>query len=81
MKKKNKVKTNFGLLILSSVMMVVFMIKPTYDLHMAIRMHLKQQDHDVSIIANILSGIIWNLTTVAFALNTIVAIRFTPNIK
>ena len=36
-KKKNKVKTNFGLLILSSVMMVVFMIKPTYDLHMAIR--------------------------------------------
>ena len=80
-RRTNRAKLSFCFLIISSMILVCCIMKPIFYLYLAIKVHLKWDDVEIFTADNILEGIIWNLSTLAYGMNTLVLIHFAPSTK
>ena len=74
--KKTRMVTSF--LVFSSVFMVCSVSKPIFEVYLAIKAHVgvtaKEERETVGVL---LDAITWNLTTIAYTINTIMGLRYT----
>ena len=74
--KKTSMITSF--LVFSSVFMVCSISKPIIDLYFAIKEHIGMTaDEERETVGVLLDAIAWNLTTIAYTINTIMGLRYT----
>ena len=76
--KSKKTSMISGFLVFSSVFMVCSVSKPIFEVYLAIKIHMDvsaKEDRDTAGI--LLDAITWNLTTMAYTINTMMGLRFT----
>ena len=74
--KKTRKITSF--LVFSSVFMVCSVSKPIFEVYLAIKAHMGMAVNDErETVSVLLDAITWNLTTIAYAINTITGLRYT----
>jgi hypothetical protein len=83
-KKRPTKKTEMisGFLVFSSIFMVCCVSKPIFEVYVAIQIHVSEAASSSSVdtadaIGLILDVITWNLTTVAYVINTVMGLRYT----
>jgi hypothetical protein len=74
--RRNRTKVISGLLVFSSIFMVCCMSKPVFELYLAIRIHVDVPLEDRETKGMLLDAITWNLTTLAYVINTVLGIRY-----
>ena len=70
-----------GFILISSILMFSCVTKPLFELYLNVLLHFEGESLYIFTIDNVIQGIIWNISTVGFGLNTIIAICFTPILK
>jgi hypothetical protein len=73
--KKTKVISRF--LVFSSIFMVCCVSKPVFEVYIALKMHLGVVSDGRDTVGMLLDAITWNLTTIAYVINTVLGIRYT----
>ena len=76
--KSRKTSMISGFLVFSSVFMVCSVSKPIFEVYLAIKIHMgvsAKEDRDT--VGILLDAITWNLTTIAYTINTMMGLRFT----
>ena len=72
-----KTKVISGFLVFSSIFMVCCVSKPVFEVYIALRIHVGIFSQDRDTVGMLLDAISWNLTTIAYVINTVLGIRYT----
>ena len=76
-----KIWFSLSFLFISSFIMFACIAKPISELYLNVSLYLKWRSIHIFSMDNVLQGIIWNISTLGFMMNTLLAILYTAVVK
>ena len=73
-KRQKSARGSLTFILLSSMSMLSCLVNPLFELVVAIKRHLGETDFIANTI--ILDSVLWNLTTIAYTVNTMVGVMY-----